>query len=409
MTQETPAQAPLSVDQIEAWRQAIRASTFGNYRYEMGVALEREGSRDAARVSYEQALHYQPDHHAARVRLINLVGAETAQGVALRQAGLAIDPGFTVRGLCGNARQALRDGRLATALATVRQARVIDPVCVPAQIIEVTALAMEGNVAAAENQLSALADIAVSPDDELLQDILWNGQGLVNTGRLSAAYPIYLLLLKMAPERSDIRRTAAFIAQATGHLADAVRLFQETIAAAPDDADLYTDLAQTCYVAGDFEAAYRFCAQGIALKPQDPCQRARNTLALALLAAGRLDDAAATLEATGVPATPTAQWTAEQFFSAANLGLLRLVRGDLAGAEPALLAAQALAPADDWVASTLAVLYRRQGRDGDAAVLFQTIAQNRPEWATFLARMRPALLADLTAGFSAQGLTLGWE
>lgn len=58
---------------VDAWRQAIRAHTFANYSYQMGVALWREGSHDAALQSFGRALEQRPDWglaHRAKVALL---------------------------------------------------------------------------------------------------------------------------------------------------------------------------------------------------------------------------------------------------------------------------------------------------------------------------------------------------
>lgn len=62
-------QTVMSAEQIEAWRAAIRRTTFANYHYEMGVAILRNGEHAAAVGHLRQALDLQPDHWRAAHRL----------------------------------------------------------------------------------------------------------------------------------------------------------------------------------------------------------------------------------------------------------------------------------------------------------------------------------------------------
>ncbi len=95
------AQAAPDSATIDRWRQAIRSTTLAHYQYQMGIALARTDEAEAATASYRRALHQQPDHSGARLRLINLLedapeGAAEAQ--RLRLEGQRLDPHFQQTG-----------------------------------------------------------------------------------------------------------------------------------------------------------------------------------------------------------------------------------------------------------------------------------------------------------------------
>lgn len=99
---------------FDAWRRAIREETFGNYHYEMGVALERSDSPDAAQAAYERAIATNPGHAASHMRLIDLLekrgDPEPARAKALR-----LIPNFVERVIEERSAEAMRAGQLGEA------------------------------------------------------------------------------------------------------------------------------------------------------------------------------------------------------------------------------------------------------------------------------------------------------
>lgn len=86
-------QTVMSAEQIEAWRAAVRRTTFANYHYEMGAAILLSGERAAAIGHFRQALDIQPDHWRATYRLAEALRdcGETAEAerlFALAECGL---------------------------------------------------------------------------------------------------------------------------------------------------------------------------------------------------------------------------------------------------------------------------------------------------------------------------------
>lgn len=397
----------LDAGQIELWRQAVRQTTFANYHFEMGLALVRAGEPERAVEQLETALTYWPKHHAARQRLIRILGTSSPRGRELSAAGQQLDPNFARIGQISLAFSLLQQERREEALAEADLALTIAPTDPHALLVHIPAAAACGKVSAAQASLQALegVDLASVPAD--MQECLEvYGNDLINHAKLAQARIVLLSLHKLTSGNADLLKMLPFLGQATGHFQEAIGFFQDRLRSSPDDANLLTDIGQTCLAAGDIPSALSYCRQAVAVTGDDPVRRALNSLALVQLAAGDLQAANQTLEQTGVTTQTASGWVAAQFFSATVLGLIRLQEGNLPLAETALRAAHALAPSDDWAASCLGAFYQRAGRHQEASPLFRDVAHRRPEWAAFLARLRPGILPELRAGFAAEGLDL---
>lgn len=408
VTSQPEAKMP-DAGQIELWRQAVRQTTFANYHLEMGLALVRAGEPERAAEQLETALTCWPKHHACRQRLIRILGASSPRGRELSAAGQQLDPNFARIGQISLAFSLLQQDRREEALAEADLALMIAPTDPHALLVHIPAAAGCGKVSAAQASLKALdaVDLSSVPVD-MRECFEISGNGLINHGKLAEARIVLLSLHKLTSGNADILKMLPFLCQATGHLQEAIGLFQDRLRSSPDDANLLTDIGQTCLAVGDIASALTYCQQAVAVTEDDPVRRALNSLALVQLAAGHLQAANQTLKWTGITSHNASGWVAEQFFSATILGLIRLQEGNLPPAETALRAAHALAPSDDWAASCLGAFYQRAGRRQEAARLFRDIARRRPEWAAFLARLRPGILPELRAGFAAEGVNLDW-
>lgn len=80
---------------IDAWRAAIRQDTFANYHYKMGLALEKDGSAEAALAAYERAIAEKPTHgpsHWCLLALLERSGG--AQLEAIRDRAFQLCPDY---------------------------------------------------------------------------------------------------------------------------------------------------------------------------------------------------------------------------------------------------------------------------------------------------------------------------
>lgn len=90
------SQQTLSNANIEAWRKRIRDTTFANYHFQMGCALQRDGESAAAAAAYSRALAAQPDHACAALLLVRLMIAvgRADEAAAVDQAARRHDPAY---------------------------------------------------------------------------------------------------------------------------------------------------------------------------------------------------------------------------------------------------------------------------------------------------------------------------
>lgn len=115
---------------VEGWRRRIRETTFASYHYEMGVAIEREGSAGAAADSYRRALLISPELGEASFRLARLLDGvgrpDEAEGV--RRAARAIAGQFELRAIIRIVCALLdRDDGIVEALTLLDEARATAP------------------------------------------------------------------------------------------------------------------------------------------------------------------------------------------------------------------------------------------------------------------------------------------
>ena len=110
--------AAVEVD-VDAWRHRIRAYTFGNYHYEMGVALEREGNLAAAAGAYDRAIAADPSLAAARLRLVEALTAlgDSARAQEVETRFLTADPHFRTAAAYRRAKELAEAGQVDEAAA----------------------------------------------------------------------------------------------------------------------------------------------------------------------------------------------------------------------------------------------------------------------------------------------------
>nr|WP_137119101.1 tetratricopeptide repeat protein [Azospirillum argentinense] len=112
MSRTVNSQASLLSDHdIERWRQNIRAGTFSNYHHQMGLALIREGSLDAAEAAFQRALQIDPRRFETWHQLVALYrrkGQEAQAEASLAKARVH-DPDSVAIGLATASRDVVDD------------------------------------------------------------------------------------------------------------------------------------------------------------------------------------------------------------------------------------------------------------------------------------------------------------
>jgi protein O-GlcNAc transferase len=122
MTTQAGADSPLSEAQVEEWRSRIRADTFSNYHYRMGVAIEQEGDLAAAAAAYRRATDIRADLWPAHFRLESVLRrlGDTAGASAADQAAGALRADYKVQGAIAESNEHLEENRLDKAWEIMR-------------------------------------------------------------------------------------------------------------------------------------------------------------------------------------------------------------------------------------------------------------------------------------------------
>lgn len=114
-----------SADRIDfdGWRRRIRAETFANYDYHMGVALDAAGDVEPALAAFRRAIGHCPSllqAHDRLRRLLERIGrADEAR--AVHAQALGIDPAYERRALIAMAKEVLESHKPAEALRMLRR------------------------------------------------------------------------------------------------------------------------------------------------------------------------------------------------------------------------------------------------------------------------------------------------
>ncbi|TWA80496.1 hypothetical protein FBY14_12612 [Azospirillum brasilense] len=207
-------QSVLSEVQIDAWRAAIRRTTFADYHYEMGIAILRDKDSANAIRHFRQALDIQPDHWRAAYRLAEALrdtggAAESARFFDAAERGL---PGITSL-LVAETLTARLDTDAAPAIEKdVRDLLARDPSNVPARLGLAVALLKQHRVTEVGPVLEALGVPASCevPDnllDHLAKEILL----LVWRGQLAVVVETAEKLRKAAPGHAGLGNLLAYV------------------------------------------------------------------------------------------------------------------------------------------------------------------------------------------------------
>ncbi|MDQ2106665.1 tetratricopeptide repeat protein [Azospirillum isscasi] len=407
----SPSPSP-TPEQVEAWRQTIRATTFANYRYEMGIALAREGNTAQALNSYRQAVEHWPSLYEAHVRLVELlraVGHSTEAEAADRAAG-RINPLYRAHGLAAIALRDLRADKPETAAETARTVLDGQPGHRLARVVLILALCQLQRPADAEPWLDGLDDAKIGTElgngtDDAEQDAIPIGHYLVGTGAMRAALPVLALAIRKEPDNFQ-----ALLDQALAYLAlcltdEAERAFRALIRSHPRNAVLHIYLGQTIQLTGRHDEAETCCKAALEIEPGNDF--ARNAIAVNLLAQHRPEEALTNLRETSAGQQAPSAWTLNDYFSVTNMGLALMQLGRMDEAAVMLERAVQLHPIpQSWALTSLALLRQRQGRADEAKDLFRRAVGPQPGWRLFIVRMRPWAQAELTAGYRTVGAEL---
>lgn len=364
---------------FDAWRRRIRANTFGNYHYEMGVALEREGGWSAAIASYGRAIDIDPSLAAARLRLVNALthAGDTARAQKVEAEARAYDPAFRERATYRLAKELAEGGQLEAATATL--AAVDQEARVPPHERGEAWLAVAGALAKQEDFAQALQayqqGLKISPQD--VETLL----GAANAAFRSNDAAEAVRLARTAFAVDQTARTSyllGFYSMALGETSAAIEAFDAA------KANGYTPASHCTLHAALAALANR---PGLALAGFDEvlANEAHNVVAasfraIALLGLGQREPALRAAEAAR-------SMTADTPHTLTNLALCLEAVGR--SVEASKLLDQARASGKAWPHYAAASLAVRAGSEARVQALLDEAQRLEPQWVRYYLGLLP--------------------
>lgn len=314
-------------DAVIEYRKAIQKDpNFAEAYYRMGLALERDNKTAEAFAAYRQAAQLAPDHLEALTRSAELAllsyladaGRPRALYELIAEAAdklLERDPNsFEGRRFRGHL--ALGDGKPELALEEFRRALEVRPKEPRTTTAVFEALRQLGRNAEAER--TALELIEAQPDYGPIYDLLYALYR--DTGRTEQAGRLLERKIENNPGVGFFVIQLAEHNLSIGRSAEAEALLEKLTAQPELSADTLRDVGDHYARRGRFDQAIALYRRGAAAHP-DQAVEFRNRIAEVQLAAGRLDDAAKTLEEI-LAANP------EAAFARSARASLRMARGE---------------------------------------------------------------------------------
>lgn len=380
---------PMTSDDVAAWRTNIRTSTFANYHYEMGVALQRTGETAAAVGAFERAIATRPDLAEAHYRLcvaLDTLG-DLPRKDAAHRAALAGDPDYAARAMARIAMESRDDPDAALTLA--RQATAMAAHMAEARFSLGVLTLVQGAASAGLEMLTAAVEADPSLKLRAADETGWLSLKALDEQRHQDAFAIGAFSSACDPSSGRTFYVTGSAAVPLWKLEEARQRLDQAVRLDPWNLDGWVRLGSVLELDGrvnEAETAYTTAldriGDGPAIKRLVPlCGMGRIRIVQ-----GRVGDALAFLEqASGIsPSNP---------YTAAHLSLGRLASGDHAGAMAALAASTM---ADPWPRSSLGLVHLVMGRTAQAISCLERSAAQLPA-------QQPWILVKLALAYHAAG------
>ncbi|HYE48976.1 MAG TPA: tetratricopeptide repeat protein [Azospirillaceae bacterium] len=243
----------------EAWRLNIRAATFSNYHYEMGIALLRENSQEAAIHAFQRALEAHPGMAEAAVRL-----TEQLKSCGKRNEAEAVLESWRQGGSVSQALLKAAEGQVAFENGQ-----------------------HESGLALAEEAYRDHADERIGR--RLAEMYATRGFSFAEVD-FRRAIPLLDRAAALAPDDVSILAALAFRHMAVCNLDEAEALYRRVVAVAESDVH-YVRYSWTLIAAGKYADAEATLKMALCRYPHDP--QIQSLWGLLLHASGRVDEAVA--------------------------------------------------------------------------------------------------------------------
>lgn len=372
-----PSVSPLSNKEIETWRQRIRAETFANYAFEMGVALLKNGEPAPAIAQLRKALDFLPNHAGARLSLMNALLAlgKSEEAQAVDKAGQQLDAHFRERlnVLQAKARLEAQDPDGAEPL--LAQARAALPRPCPDLAEVQSSLALQWLGKGAFTRARQAFEQAFEDDGDVLR-LRDAGKLLLEAGAPEEAEPVIADFCRRMPEDGEGLLRSSFIALALGKVKDAAdrlphacRLLKDTPLLPWAEAGLAIALLSI----GSFEEAQRLIP-ALPL-PADTVLPMRMAWVLAQVGTGRAEDVLAASPASIGPSRSHQDARLESV-----IALCRMTVGDLKGAGIIATKAAEVSHGDDFCYLVKAILEASLDRIEQAQESVRIAQEKKPHY-----------------------------
>lgn len=244
--------AALNEADIERWRNNIRADTFGHYHYEMGVALEREGSHAAAAAAFERCITILPDKLDAYARLdaILTTMGDVPAAVALRTRARTRYPDYDVASAYQLALDVCRRNDFRQAVALCRQNLAVHPSHAPTLMLLGIALIRQGHLAEgfAAFETDSITLIRAG-NTELAELALEAGTALYHGGRSAEAVRLLDVAVQLDLDNTQIWYVLALASRSILAIGKAADAMERACTLNPYDTKLQEDRADTMQIA----------------------------------------------------------------------------------------------------------------------------------------------------------------
>jgi tetratricopeptide (TPR) repeat protein len=358
--------------------QAVVTRTPDNpvFRYNLGRAYAMHNDMEQARQQFQKAIELRPEYILARLALAQLQVARSDYEAALRSARaiIALDQ--------QNASARLIESAALMGQKKYAESRQLLQDMLKANPSSTDAQFQMGVVNLAEKKYKD-AEIAFRRAYELNPANTRGLMGVVETymvqNKPEQATQLLESEIAKAPARTDFRLALGNVAVRTGRWDKAVAEFQKLLAGSEkgskQQGEIYLRIGEAQRRKGDLNAAVSALQAARQTLPED--ERVLSTLALALDAAGRWQEARQVYEATSKLYPQNAVVLNNLAFLIAEHG------GDLDYALTIANRAKTLIPDMAEVSDTLGWIYLKKNLSDNAIQIFQELVTKRPDQPTF--------------------------